>query len=1036
VTPCTACSHDNPAGARFCNACGASLLQERVERRKTATLLFCDVAGSTALAERVDPEAVRELMGAYFEEMRAAIELHGGTVEKFIGDAVVGVFGVPVAHEDDALRAVRAGADMQHRLLSLNGELDRRYGVQLAIRIGVNTGEVAVGGLISSDDFVAGDAVNVAARLEQAASPGEILLGEATHMLIARSVDAEPLSPLAAKGKAADLHAYRLVRLREQDDAADSRRLPFVGREAERKTLGALVERVRSTSTPSRALVVGEAGVGKSRLVEAVLEPLRSDVRVLSVRCLPYGKGATYFPVVQLLRQAAGIGESQDASQVHDLIGAVLADVPDGQSAAALLAQVMGLGEGAASTDEIAWAVRRLVEALAADGPLVLLIDDVQWAQEAFVELVAGIAERARGPVLVLCLARPEFAAGRTDWPPDVRLRPLSGVESEQLIERLAEAVPLAAESRTRFLAAAGGNPLFLTELVAYAGAVGETPDVPPTLEALLTARLDARPQEERRTLECAAVEGQLFHRGAVVMLAAPEGEPAIDGSLERLVEDALIRVARSSFDNETAFEFHHLLVRDAAYRGTPKRRRAELHLMFASWLEEKLGARVVEVAEIVAYHLEQACRLRGELGPLDEKTRDVSARAAALLDGAARRSLAHGDAVSALGLLTRAVGLARDPSTRIDLSLRRGVAAYEAAEFELSEEVLAATAAQAEVAGLDAVAMRAGLELAFMRFRVRPTGTSEALRRAGAEALQTFARREDADGLAFAYSVLAFERWNALRCAESEELLEQALVHAERSRDERLIAWQLISLSRAVAFGPRHADVAAARIADLVARGRSIGPVSEANLKTKLCIVEATLGHADEARALARDSISTLTEVAATEALAGALQYAGLAELMLGEPVRAEKLLRQSLERAGQIGERGVGSTTATLLGRALVDLGELDDAERFASLGLEWASEDDLVTHMYARCVRALVLAARGDLEAARTDALAAVDLSSTSDLVNQRGDALRDLAYVLRATGDAPGAQRAAENAYACYLDKGNLGAAERVAALAVA
>jgi class 3 adenylate cyclase/tetratricopeptide (TPR) repeat protein len=1034
VTDCVACGRANPPGSKFCNACGVSLVQERIEQRKTATLLFCDVVGSTALAERVDPEAVRELMVEYFEEMRATIELHGGMVEKFIGDAVVGVFGVPLAHEDDALRAARAGVDMQHRLRMLNCELDRRYGAQLAIRIGLNTGEVATGGLASGEIFVTGDAVNVAARLEQAASPGEVLLGDATYELVARFVDVEALPPLAVKGKAEALRAYRLVRLREHD-AREGRRSPFVGRQVERRTLGALVERVRATNGPSRALVVGEAGVGKSRLVEAVLEPLRSVVRVFSVRCLPYGEGTTYFPVLQLLRQAAGIGESEDASKIQDLIGGVLADVPDGRSAAALLTQVMGHGEGAASTDEIAWAVRRLVEAIATEQPVVILVDDLQWAQEPFVELITGIADRTQGSVLVLCLARPEFAARRPDWPPDVRLRPLSGEESEELIERLGEATPLAKESRTKFLAAAGGNPLFLTELIAYAAAAGETSDVPPTLEALLTARLDARPPQERRTLECAAVEGELFHRDAVVRLAAPDGEAAIDDALERLVEDALVRIAPPSFENETAFQFHHLLVRDVAYRGTPKRRRADLHLVFASWLEEKLGARVVEVAEIVAYHLEQACRLRAELGPLDETTRGVSARAAAMLDGAARRSLAHGDAGAGFALLTRATELATDRPTRIELSLRRGVAAYEAAEFETSDAVLAAAAAEAEAAGLDAIVTRAGLELAFLRFRVHASGTSEGLRRAGTEALQAFARRSDDDGLAFAYSVLAYERWNALRCAEAEELLEQALVHAERSRDERLIAWQLRSISRAVAFGPRPARAAATRIAELVPRARVIGPATEANLMAKLCIVEATLGRVDEARALYRDSISILEEVAATEQLAGALQYAGLAESMLGEAARAETLLRRSLALAGQIGERGVGSTTATLLGRALVDLGELEDAERLASLGLEWASEDDLVTHVYARCVRALVLAARGDLETARSDALAAVDLSSTSDFINQRGDAFRDLAYVLQAAGDATEARHAAAKARACYLDKGNVGAAERVAALAV-
>jgi len=1009
------------------------LAGEQDQRRKPATLLFADVAGSTALAERIDAEAVRELMLAYFREMRTAIEAHGGIVEKFIGDAVVGAFGVPAAHEDDALRAVRSAAEMQERLATLNTRLEQRFGARLSVRIGVNTGEVVAGGSTMWESFASGDAVNVAARLEQAAPPDGILLGETTYALVARAVEVEPLPLLGVKGKTLPLQAYRLLGVVGDAAGTPTRSAPFIGRERELAVLATAIDRLRSSGTSSRVLVAGDAGVGKSRLVEAALERVGGAMQVLRVRCLPYGEGITYFPLAELVRKITRIEEPNRLDAV-ERVEDFFAGRSDTRGAGAILAQVLGLTEGAATAAEIGWATRRLLEIHAAGRPHVLVVDDLQWAKEPLVQLLGEIVDRVRAAILVLCLARPEFAARRIDWVPDVRLEPLAQDDAKRLVEQLAATTSVAPESQSRLLAAAGGNPLFLEELVAYVDVADERANLPPTLDALLNARLDARADDERRALECAAVEGEVFHRGAVLALVGRGHETTVQGSLARLADDALVRNAESSFDDETAFRFHHLLLRDAAYRSTAKRRRADLHLLFADWLEEKLGPALAEASEIVGYHLEQVSMLRGELGPLDDETRAVGGRAAATLDRAGRRGLSRGDAAVALNLFTRAAALAPDEEARIEITLRRGVAAQEAADFVLSEAVLADVERAAARAGLEAVVARARIQLALLRFHRRPIEYARHLTRVGKETLATFERLDDAEGRALALSLLAHERWLALRCAEAEQLLELALVQSERVSDDRVIASTLVALARAVLFGPRPADEAAKRCEELLAQAHRLGPTTEASISIRLAPLEAMRGHAERARYMTHDSIAVLEETASPLLVAGAEQYAGLAELVLGDAVRAERHLRRSLDLLEQLGDRSVGSSSAALLARAVVDLGRLDESERLSSLALEWSGRDDVVTQAYARSARALVLLARAGADDARREAQLAVELSSGSDFSNQRGDALVDLAVVLQASGDQPGARQAAGDAHACFAAKGNVAASERAAALA--
>ena len=592
--------------------------------------MFADVTGSTELGERLDPEALRRVMERYFEFARRVITRHGGTVEKFIGDAVMAVFGVPVIHEDDALRAVRAAADLRAELPGLNVELRRDHDATLQLRTGVNTGEAVT----AIDDWLAvGDAVNVAARLEQAAAPGEILLGPETVDLVRDAVRLEALEPMALKGKSGPVAVHRLVEVLVK--AGSPRRLletPMVGRAHQLRMVEDAYANVVRERTCGLFTLLGVAGVGKSRLSAEFTAGL--DATVVRGRCLSYGEGISYWPVAEVVRQllaSPGLGEALTGSA--DQARAIRA--------------LLGESAPAGTSAEIAWAVRKLLERGAALRPLVVVLDDIHWGEPTFLDLVEQVADLSRGaPVLLLCLARPELLDRRPAWgggklnATTVLLEPLNSDEAGELIERLLPAAAVTDPAlRTRALEAAAGNPLFLEEIAAVAASSGGNVLVPPTIQALLAARLDQLDPAERRVLERGSVEGNSFHRGAVEALG-PE-ETSVPAKLVTLVRKDLVRPDEATFPGDDAFRFRHLLIRDAAYDGLPKSVRARLHETFANWLDER-ASDLAERDEIIGYHLEQACRYRRELG-LGRTPRWPNA-AGERLAAAGRSALARGD--------------------------------------------------------------------------------------------------------------------------------------------------------------------------------------------------------------------------------------------------------------------------------------------------------------------------------------------------------------------------------------------------------
>ena len=662
---CAACGADNAEEARFCQRCGAALdsRDDRISAgaRKVVTVVFTDVAGFTGLGERLDPELFRQVMARYFDAMQTAVDRHGGVVEKFIGDAVMAVFGVPRLHEDDALRAVRAAADMRDGLRELNVELESRYRVRLEARTGVNTGEVLTSDPAAPTGPVMGDAVNVAARLEQAAEPGQILLGESTFRLVRGFVVVESRPALTLKGKSEPVSVHLLVSVDPTSSPAWRMDSPLVGRDVEQALLQRAFRESFDGPTAVRFVLLGPAGIGKSRVAMEFAGSRAGEARVLHGRCLPYGEGITFWAARDIVKQACGIVDTDSATQVRERIRAVVPDGPEAALVADGLAELLGLPEGSVGMEETFWAVRRLLEHAAGAQPLVLVLDDIHWAEAAFLDLIDYLVGWSEGaPILFLCLGRPELLDMRPSWrhrsPREwsATLGPLSAEESALLLTNLMGRGELPSAARSRIVEAAEGNPLFVEEMLEMliddgllvrrnshwepAGDLSEVA-VPPSIQALLAARLERLGSDERSVMERASVEGKVFHRGAVLELAPEPIRPSVTSHLMALVRKELVRPDRATFAGEEAFRFRHLLIRDAAYQAMPKETRADLHERFAAWLERVAGERAGEYEEIIAYHLEQAYRYRQELGPVDEAGRALARKAAERLSSAGTRA-------------------------------------------------------------------------------------------------------------------------------------------------------------------------------------------------------------------------------------------------------------------------------------------------------------------------------------------------------------------------------------------------------------
>jgi class 3 adenylate cyclase/tetratricopeptide (TPR) repeat protein len=1011
LTLCAACGRENPRDAAFCNGCGASLAGSAPRaQRKTVTVLFCDVTGSTAMGERLDPESLRQVMRRYFDAARSVIEQHGGTVEKFIGDAVMAVFGVPVLHEDDALRAVRAAIGLRDALAALNLELERDYATTVTVRTGVNTGQVVTG---TEERLATGDAVNLAARLEQAAAPGEIVIGPETWRLVRDAVIVEPLAPLELKGKSLPVSAYRLVRLGSDGLASPARiESAMVGRATQLRMLRDAFANVIDGHSCSLFTVLGAAGVGKSRLTAEFLRDI--DATVLRGRCLSYGEGITYWPVIAIVKQLL---ESASGSEAVALMAR------DTKIAAAMQT-ILGDHDAATSSTEIAWAVRKLLEAAADTRPLVVVFDDIHWGEPTLFDLIEHIADLSRGtPILVLCLGRPELLDRRQGWgggkmnATTALLEPLNASETEALIDELLPAGSgIDPKLRARVRTTAAGNPLFLEEIVAMVSE-SSTNDVivPPTIKALLAARFDQLRPDERGLLERGSVEGQSFHRGAVEVMAPDEHDVA--GRLMTLVRKDLLRPDRAVFAGEDAFAFRHLLIRDAAYDSLPKSERAEMHASFAGWLLQR-GGGLEELDEIAGYHLEQAFRYRAELGPTDESARTLAVAAAGHLETAGRRALDRGDLAAAVNLLERA-GLLL-PTQRAEAALEDALIQGLGLSGRLTEAIDRSdrAATRFAAAGDEVAEMRMRLAGAVWRTNVDPAA-NEQLLRAMVEQARPLIESTGDDGAVAALEFAA--GWvDHYRCRFEAALtsLTRSMQHATQAHDLWLARSVSTVAAAAIAIGPVDAEEALRWIAVVHADDGGFLPFLDVWRAWLLGI----RGRFDEARSVFAVTLDQMSERGMATGTGIAMQAGWEIEMLAGDLESAERVARRGCEQLERLGERAWLSTQECQLGEALYELGRYEEAEQRVLRGLELGGAEDVYTQLLALEVRAKLSARRGDHSAALSLAQAANRLASTTQAPLLKGDAALALAEVLHLAGSIAVADQEVERAIEHYRGKG--------------
>jgi class 3 adenylate cyclase/tetratricopeptide (TPR) repeat protein len=1052
VTVCARCGQDNPGIARFCLACGAPLEGGPVGRdvRKTVTVVFTDVTGSTSLGERLDPESMRHVMSRYFDEMKAALERHGGSVEKFIGDAVMAVFGIPTVHEDDALRAVRAAAEMRDALASLNDELERDRGVTLQARTGVNTGEVVAGDQAAGQRLVTGDAVNVAARVEQAAAPGEFLMGDPTWRLVRNAVSVEVVEPLVLKGKAEPLPAHRLVEVTAGEEGTARRfESPMVGRQRPLSLLRQTFDTAVADRAAHLYTVLGAAGVGKSRLVHEFVSGLPPEAQVFRGRCLPYGDGITYWPIHEVFAGAAGIVPEDPPEAARERLRTQAWD----QDVTSRIEQVLGLSTPTAPAEEIAWAVRRTLEMLASTRPVVVVLDDIHWAEPTLLDLIEHVVDLSRdAPILLVCIARPELLDDRPGWgggklnAVSALLQPLSEDESRDLIENLLGQASLDPSARGRIAEAAGGNPLFVEQILSMLiddGLLARTNshwtptgdlsrlEVPPSIQALLAARLDRLGGEERHVIECASVVGKVFYRGAVVELSAEPIRSGVPAHLTTLVRKELIRPDRSEIGQEDAYRFIHILIRDAAYDAMPKATRAALHEAMADWLTRRAGDRAAEYEEIVAYHLEQAHRYRAELGPLDEHGLLLGERAAALLAAGGRRAMARRDLPASLGLLERALPLmlSTDPH-RTELLVDLGLAASEAGAYARAEAVLAEAIDRSETAQDDRVRAHAVMALLNLRVVTDPAVDLDEVQRQAEQALGFLKAAEDDLGMARAWNVLAWTNNIRLKTAARQECLERAIVHARRAGARREELEGLLYLASPVIHGPMPVDEGLRRLEEILERSGGDRTV-ESSVSLSLAYLHARLGHFDQARQAATRAVAILEELGhRPQAEASRGEGIGYVEVMAGDLVAAERAVRRACEALQAMGETGIFSTQAADLAIILCEQGRFDEAEEFIEVSRTATAADDVLSQVRWRVAQARVLASRGRAQEAVDLVREAVALIEPTDAISVQANTHEELARALEHAGNRAEAGNALRRALSLYEQKGNLVSAERV------
>ena len=949
--------------------------------RKLATVVFVDLVGSTELVSTRDPEVVRRRVTSFFEHVSHCITTHGGIVEKFAGDAVMAAFGIPQAHEDDAERAVRAAAAI----------MDSVHGLGLEARIGIESGEVVADDAEST--FATGEAVNLAARLQQAAAPGQVLLGPFAYRLTASMVEATEQGTLDLRGFGEPLKVHLLESVRDSGSRAPTVSAPFIGRDYELELLQMTFARAVKDERAHIFTIYGDPGVGKSRLVREFVAGVEGAT-VLAGRSLPYGEGITYWPLAEMVKVAAGITDDDPVQQAVSKLRACCGD----DAVADLLALAAGVLEGIEaerSQQEIAWAAREWAAELASAQPLVLVFEDIHWAEEPLLDLVEHLAERVKdAPLMIVCLARPELLDIRPGWgggrlrATAIELEPLGQEDSEQLVDALLDDRELSFAERRALLEKTEGNPLFLeetTRMLLEGGTAGQR--IPDTLQAIIAARIDRLPRSEKLALQRASVVGRIFWEGALGQLAPElELEPVLDDLLGR---DFITRESRSTISGESAYRFKHVLIRDVAYSGLTKGARADLHQVVADWLGERAAD---ELVEIRAYHLEQAATLLEELDGVVPP--GLVTEAAATLEAAGRRALAREANRSARRLLLRSVEL--EPT--LDRRFQAARAAWRLDDLPAVAVEMETVHRLARESGDETILGRSLTALAHVTL-LRDADLPRA-RALAEEALSTL--DTDSVGRFDALALLSQIAWwrgdleederhtrasiELARLLEREDLeadAVQRLASAHIQRGELEEAEQLIDRAWELAQGS----------GSIVARAQALGSRGD---------LAAQRGAVDQAEAAFDEAAALFEEAGAAWPRARILGKLAKIARGRGDLAAAERLFRDGIRILKSLEDRGTLCESQRGLAQVLLDQGRLDEAEQMALEARRTVGPHDQSSRATTRMALGLVRAAQGEVGEAELLLREAVDIIRDTDFVAHNREILDALVGFLRDQG----------------------------------
>ena len=1001
------------------------------------TILFADVVDSTGLGERLDPEALSALMTKFFGCAEKAIESHGGVVEKFIGDAVMAVFGIPQAHEDDGLRAIRAGVELQQAVAAMNHE---RPDLQVAIRVAINSGEVLAASGGEGRSGVIGDAVNATARLEKLAPPGGILISSATHRLVRDSVTTRSIGRVEIRGKSEPLEAHLVMAVDPASGQPRNFEAPLVGRMRELNALQREYERAAQEKVCMLFTLLGPAGIGKSRLIAELIQTAAEPARVLTGRCLPYGDGITFWPVTEAISHAAQISDRDSQEDAIQRLVALVGGHEDDKLIANLVAQLMGLSEQTATREETFWAVRKVFEFLSDQTPLVLVFDDIHWAETALLDLIDHVVDHtAEAPIFVACLARPELLEHRPNWAggkfnaTTILLEPLKENEAVALFTGLLGETAEIERLIPRVLEASGGNPLFLEETVAMLvddGAIENVDgrwrahkdldaiSIPPTINALLTSRMDQLPTSERVTIEIASVMGKVVAPQAIRALAT---EVDVVAAIDSLSRKGLVKRDQEEFAGEQMYRFRHILIRDAAYQLIPKERRVGLHRGYADWLIEVLGERSTEYDEIIGYHYEQAHQLATSLGMA---TSDELARRATLsLASAGRRALGRSDLAAGVNLLTRAAAFDEADGDRSYLLLELGHALWEQGDYDLSERHFT-EALDIAISNQDAIAeARAKLHLEEVHVHNRPQASTKDYRAAIERSIPELEQLNDHEGLAFAFRQLSYACDSLGDSTEAASALTKAVEHALAGGDERRAIGYRRAQIQSLSWGPTPVSDIEALTHAFLQWAEEIG--DRRSMATAYGIqgpIEASKGNFDLARELVRKEIEIYDDLGLEIVRAWCVFEHVTVEKLAGTPERAEAELGKACEVMRRRRETAVLPTILGMMADVCADRGSTEQAEALVEEALTNAAQDDVLTLVKCDSALAKVRASQGREEDALALARRATEVSDTTEWLDWRAFTWIDRASVASAFGRQEEALEALTTARNLFKTKG--------------